>query len=143
VIDNLDATNDVTLVSRPTTKHLRDYKGSNLMKCFPLQFPYGVRNKPDSSKKKKKKSGGKSLYSDDQICYLQHLLSLYLLNMHQAESVVILHNIYECHCAVCVSYLCCQDQFCGTSCAESFADIHPEQLWSAINCSNAGMAVSD
>lgn len=42
VIEDLGAVNDVTLVSRPTTTRLKDYEGDKLIKCFPLQFPYGV-----------------------------------------------------------------------------------------------------
>jgi len=141
VIDDLDATNDATLISRPTTNRLRDYEGSNFMKCFPLQFPYGVGRKQESSKKKtsEKRKG----YSDNEIRYLQHLLSLSLPNMHRAEFGVVVHNMYERHRAVGVSFLRCKHQSSGTSRAESFADINVEQLRSAINRSNAGMSVAD
>ena len=29
------------LTSRPSSRVLRDYRGNNLLKAFPLQFPYG------------------------------------------------------------------------------------------------------
>ena len=42
VIESLDTSNSLTLVSRPTQNRIKDYEGDSLMRAFPLQFPYGI-----------------------------------------------------------------------------------------------------
>ena len=136
VIENLDAVNDVTLVSRPTTTRLKDYEGDNLIKCFPLQFPYGVGAM-------KKKKGKKEPTGRENIDHIKHLLSLSLPNMHRPEFILVTHNMYERHRAAEVSYLRCNYKSGGSSRAESFASMSVERLKSAVNRSNAHMAVND
>ena len=33
---------EATLIARPTKKIMQDYEGDNLLRAFPLQFPYGI-----------------------------------------------------------------------------------------------------
>jgi hypothetical protein len=33
---------EATFITRPTTDILPDYQGENLLKAFPMQFPYGI-----------------------------------------------------------------------------------------------------
>ena len=44
-VENLvtpESDKQATLISRPTPHLLRDYEGDNLIRAFPLQFPYGI-----------------------------------------------------------------------------------------------------
>lgn len=136
VIEDLDAVNDVNLISRPTTKCLKDYQGDNLMKCFPLQFRYGIGAL-------EVKKDGKEPSSHENIEHIHHLLSLSLPNMHHSDFLLVAHNIYEHHRAVAVSYLRCnQKKSGGGTRAESFAGMNVERLKSAVNWSNAQLAAN-
>ena len=66
------------LVSRPSEKLLRDYEDENLMRAFPLQFPYGYGYHPDFNIKV------------SQNGCLKHLLSLSIPSFHEACSVLFL-----------------------------------------------------
>jgi PIF1-like helicase/Ulp1 protease family, C-terminal catalytic domain/Helitron helicase-like domain at N-terminus len=71
------------LTSRPSSKILRDYKDMNLMRAFPKQFPYGY-----------------GFHDDFNIrCsfngYLKHLLSLSQPAFHEADFVLVIHNMFE------------------------------------------------
>ena len=72
-----------TLISRSTDTLLRDYEGLNLLKAFPLQFPYGI--------------GGVDLEGDERrgIKYYGYLRDLSNPHFHRAEFVTILHNMFE------------------------------------------------
>ena len=72
-----------TLISRSTDTLLRDYEGLNLLKAFPLQFPYGI--------------GGVDLEGDERrgVKYYGYLRDLSNPHFHRAEFVTILHNMFE------------------------------------------------
>ena len=74
---------------------LCDYVDTNLMKSFPLQFPY--------------ECGNLNLDIDGETrtgtTYLQYLLSLSHPNFHTPEFAVILHNMWEQRRMVTSSFL--------------------------------------
>ena len=76
---------DATLISRPTRNLLRDYEGDNLLKAFPLQFPYGIgsrtRNDEDEF------HSGKMLWP--------HLTRMSACTFHRPDFVCVLHNMFE------------------------------------------------
>ena len=41
VLNAMDRSNSVTVISRPMQNRLKDYEGDALLRAFPLQFPYG------------------------------------------------------------------------------------------------------
>ena len=55
VVDAMDTTCDVTMMSRPTRNRLKDFEGDALLRAFPLQFPYGygLPTEPDGKPRKK------------------------------------------------------------------------------------------
>ena len=61
---------EATVIARPTQTLLRDYHGDNLMKAFPLQFPYGVGWKDTNDEER----GG--------LGYLKYLTSLSRTDFH-------------------------------------------------------------
>ena len=71
------------LTSRPSAKVLKDYEGTNLMKAFPKQFPYGYGYHPDFNIR----------YSQNG--FLKHLLSLSIPSFHEANFVLVIHNMFE------------------------------------------------
>ncbi|CAB9504395.1 helicase PIF1 [Seminavis robusta] len=71
------------LTSRPSSKLLRDYEDENLMRAYPLQFPYGFGYHEDFNIKALQNG------------YLSHLLSLSTPTMHQACFVLAVHNMFE------------------------------------------------
>lgn len=72
-----------TLISRTTDTILRDYEGNNLLRAFPLMFPYGT--------------GGVDIDGNERkgVKYYQYLRELSSQNFHKAEFVTILHNMFE------------------------------------------------
>ena len=81
------------LLARSSSTILRDYVDNNLMKTFPLQFPYGCGNLNLDGENRTGTS------------YLQYLLSLSHPNFHTPEFAVILHNIWERRRMVTSSFL--------------------------------------
>ena len=69
---------------KPTANPLHDYEDDNLMKAFPLQFPYGIGLPQDFIGKQQ------SLAST-----LSHLLYLSPPAFHEACFVLVVHNMYE------------------------------------------------
>jgi hypothetical protein len=76
---------EAKLISKPTTNILRDYEGDNLLKAFPLQFPYGIgsrkRNEPE------KFHNGVEFY--------RHLSFISRAEFQKGDFVCVLHNMYE------------------------------------------------
>jgi hypothetical protein len=71
------------LTSRPSDKILRDYEDENLMKAFPKQFPFGFGYHEDFNIKA------------SQNGFLKHLLSLSIPAFHEADFVLVIHNMFE------------------------------------------------
>lgn len=71
------------LTSRPSGKILRDYEEENLMRAFPLQFPFGYGYSPEYNKEA------------CQNGFLKHLLSLSIPAFHESAFVLTVHNMYE------------------------------------------------
>jgi PIF1-like helicase/Helitron helicase-like domain at N-terminus len=71
------------LTSRPSQKILRDYEDENLMRAFPKQFPYGFGYHEDFNIK------------SSQNGYLKHLISLSIPAFHEADFVLVVHNMFE------------------------------------------------
>ena len=71
------------ITSRPSAKILKDYEDLNLMKAFPKQFPYGFGDHADFD------------IHCSQNGYLKHLLSLSIPTFHEADFVLVIHNMFE------------------------------------------------
>jgi Helitron helicase-like domain at N-terminus len=71
------------LISRPSDKVLRDYEDENLMRAFPKQFPFGYGYHEDFNIKA------------SQNGFLKHLLSLSIPSFHEADFVLVVHNMFE------------------------------------------------
>ncbi len=81
-----NSTSDCELHSRPSSVMLRDYIGDNLLKAFPLQFPYG--------------HGGFSTLTNKNMSFethCDHVHRLSLHQMHKPDFILILHNLFERH----------------------------------------------
>lgn len=72
------------LSSRPTNKILRDFEDDNLMKAFPLQFPYGTGLPSDVL-------ADRSFHS----ATLRHILYLSNPAFHESCFVLVIHNMWE------------------------------------------------
>ena len=70
------------LTSRPSSRVIKDYAGDNMLRAFPLQFPYGFGEGSDKAKR-----DPKQLY--------RHLLSLSTPAFHESCFVLTVHNMYE------------------------------------------------
>jgi hypothetical protein len=84
--------NDV-LIARSSSTILRDYVDDNLLKAFPLQFPYGIGHLDCE---------GKSRMGTP---YLQHLLNLSNPNFHVPDFVLVVFNMSEIKRMVSSSFL--------------------------------------
>ena len=76
--------NKATLISRPTKNIVRDYEGDNLLKAFPLQFPYGY--------------GNDDLREDDKmgkVPYYKYLIDLSNPYFQTADFGCIMYNVYS------------------------------------------------
>ena len=71
------------LTSRPSANLVKDYENENLMRAFPLQFPYGYGFHDDFNVKA------------SQNGYLKHLVSLSIPAFHEACFVLVVHNMFE------------------------------------------------
>ena len=79
----MDEDADATIIARPSSNMLYDYQGENLIKAFPLQFPYGI--------------GGRDMDGEIRsgLGYWKHIATLCGPQYHQADFVCILHNMFE------------------------------------------------
>ena len=71
------------LTSRPSSRVLRDCRDNNLLKAFPLQFPYGYGNGPRGSSGESKQA------------YYKQLLSLSIPAFHESCFVLSVHNMFK------------------------------------------------
>jgi hypothetical protein len=78
-----DSKKTTTILTRSSSTVLKDYTDANLLKAFPLQFPYGIGNLDCEGEQR-----------TGQL-YLQYLLTLSSPYFHIAEFVVVVHNMYE------------------------------------------------
>ena len=72
------------LVSQPSKHPLRDHEDDNLMKAFPLQFPYGW-GLPQSFIREK----------TSVVATLELLLCLSIRSFHESCFVLVVHNMFE------------------------------------------------
>ena len=72
------------LTSRPSERILRDHEDDNLMRAFPLQFPFGIGGCHSDIKERASQNG-----------YLRHLLFLSIPHFHEASFVLVIHNMFE------------------------------------------------
>ena len=130
-VENLvtpESDKQATLISRPTPHLLRDYEGDNLIRAFPLQFPYGI--------------GGRNSEGESRqgVGYLKHLSMLAPSRFHGAAFICVLHNMFERKRMVANTFLRVSD-----SQAQSFPDISTEAIEEAlrmmqdnVSCSTPG-----
>ena len=71
------------ITSRPSSKILRDYEDLNLMRAFPRQFPYGFGHHTDFN------------IDASRNGFLKHLLYLSIPAFHEADFVLVVHNMFE------------------------------------------------
>ena len=71
------------LTSRPSSHILRDYQDLNLMRAFPKQFPFGFGHHPDFN------------LGCSNNGFLKHLLYLSIPSFHEANFVLVVHNMFE------------------------------------------------
>ena len=70
------------ITSRPSSRVVKDYAGDNLLRAFPLQFPYGL-------------GGGSREARKDPKRYYRQLLSMSIPAFHESCFVLCVHNMYE------------------------------------------------
>ena len=130
VIESLDTSNSLTVVSRPTQNRIKDYEGDSLMRAFPLQFPYGIglKTRVEASSSETTRNEAKI-----RLKYLFHLQRLSIRHMHRGDFILVIHNMYEKHKAVSIAYLRCLHKEGDQNIAELFANMTVEQLQNAIN----------
>jgi hypothetical protein len=104
------------LHSRPTKLYLEDYKGLNIIRAFPLQFPFGHSGLPEDT--------GTRTY----INTLKHFLRLSLPAMHHGDFILVIHNIYARSIAFRSAMLRCQDTYKDATYGEAFANITPDGI---------------
>ena len=73
----------LVLQGYPLLSYQLEYFDTNLLKAFPLQFPYGIGN---LDLEENCRSG---------TSYLQYLLTSSSPNFYLAEYIIIIHNIFE------------------------------------------------
>ena len=139
VIDSMDTSNTVTLVSRPTQNRLKDYEGDALLRAFPLQFPYGYGLAPKSTTKATTTQDEAKIKLD----FLFHLQRLSICHMHRGDFILVLHNMYERQRAVSIAYLRCLHKVGDESIAEHFANLTVPQLQRAINRVQSNLSAQD
>ena len=71
------------VISKPTSEILRDYEDENLLRAFPLQFPYGYGSHNDLN------------VNVSQNGYLIHLSKMSIPAFHTPEFVLVMHNMFE------------------------------------------------
>ena len=72
------------IVSRPSQDAVRDYQDNNLMRAFPLQFPFGI-GLPEGLLREKV----------SMPATLRHLLYLSRPTFHEACFALVVHNMFE------------------------------------------------
>ena len=77
-LENLIDDEHSFLQSKPTKNILRDYEDDNLLRAFPLQFPFGVGS-----------------YDKGVASFYEYLNDLSSPHFHIAEFVTIIHNMWE------------------------------------------------
>jgi hypothetical protein len=122
-----------TLVARTSRSQLRDYQGATLLLAYPLQFPYGYGEREIDQHDVEKNKQVKTPRPEE---YYQWLLRLSLPNMHRAEFILIIHNMFERNRAVLTSFLRAKTEIGSSSQAELFADMSSEDLQNAARRSN-------
>jgi hypothetical protein len=115
---------DFELHARPSSKMLRDHLGTNLLKAFPLQFPYGH----GAFSKLHNKNMSFATYAD-------HVHHLSLPNMHKADFNLILHNMFERDRVLRSGVWQCNKHFGlnDPSVGDCFAAMTTRELTSAVN----------
>jgi hypothetical protein len=112
-----DPSNNVeaTLFARPTKKLMQDYQGDNLVRAFPLQFPYGI--------------GAFDADGEERhgVGYYKFLNSLSNPNNHRPDFVLVVHNMFERLRMVKSTFMRCDE---GT--AHAFTDITEVEMKDAI-----------
>ena len=104
------------LIARPTTKPVKDYVKGNLMKAFPLQFPYGIGNLRANGEERK------------GIKHYKYLIELSSPFFHTPSFVLILYNMYEKANLVNKAFIKVSDEN-----NQAFGEITEDELQKAID----------
>lgn len=115
-MNTVDSKKEQTVVARSSSTVLRDYVDTNLLKAFPVQFPYGIGNLD---------------WEGNHRCgtsYLKYLSSLSSPNFHVPEFVTIIHNMIERKRLVTSSFLKVSDDE-----KSSIGELNDSEMQDAIN----------
>ena len=128
VIENMDRSNTISVHARMTQNCLRDYEGDNLLRAFPLQFPYGLgrllANEASSNKK---------CVMNVQLNYISHLQRMLIQHMHWGDFTLILRNMFERHKAISLAYLWSMHNVGNDTVGEHFGNMTLTELQRAIH----------
>jgi PIF1-like helicase/Helitron helicase-like domain at N-terminus len=113
------------LIAKSSGRRVRDYLNGKLQEAFPLQFPYGYgeRNPDENGSSGKTKS---KVPNPDS--YYKWLMKLSLPNMHRADFVLVVHNMFERNRAVSTSWMRGIAPHGAGNYGELFAEMDSEEL---------------
>ena len=121
-----------------TQNRLRDYEGDNLLRAFPLQFPYGLgrllANEASSNNK---------CAMNVQLNYISHLQRMSIRHMHQGDFTLILHNMFERHKAISLAYLQCMHNVGNDTVGKHFGNMTLTELERAIHQAQSNLSIQD
>jgi hypothetical protein len=138
VIENMDRSNTVSVHARTTQNRLRDYEGDNLLRAFPLQFPYGLgrllANEASSNNKHA---------MNVQLNYISHLQQMSIRHMHRGDFTLVLHNMFERHKAISLAYLRTMHNVGNDTVGEHFGNMTLTELQRAIHRAQSNLSIQD
>jgi hypothetical protein len=126
------------LHSRPTGEYLADYKGLNIIKAFPLQFPFGYSGLPDDTTAEYNKT--KKIRPRCYMTSLKHFLQLSHPPMHHGNFILVVHNIFARQKAFKTALIRCSDSFRNGTYGEAFAGMRSGEVAAGVAREQAGQA---
>ena len=69
---------ELLVLQRTTASQVRAFEGDNLVRCFPLQFPYGIGGKPEKM---------------ELLEYLRHLVQISIPSFQTPKFLLVVHNL--------------------------------------------------
>jgi hypothetical protein len=113
------------LVAKSSGRRVRDYINGKLQEAFPLQFPYGYGERDPDQHGANGKTKSKIPNAD---AYYKWLMKLSLPNMHRADFVLVVHNMFERNRAVSTSWMRGVAPHGTGNYGELFAEMDSEEL---------------
>ena len=113
------------LVAKSSGRRVRDYINGKLQEAFPFQFPYGYGERDPDQHGANGKTKSKIPNAD---AYYKWLMKLSLPNMHRADFVLVVHNMFERNRAVSTSWMRGVAPHGAGNYGELFAEMDSEEL---------------